>query len=489
MKRFFCLVVFFVICFICSGCFQARTDLTISEDGSVRNNIAFVGVDLLKDQIEDLKNSLVQNTPTANVTNITLDNMSGYNIEASYPSIEEFANSGMKFYLSQPGKCKGIQQHKGIFFDEYYFDLFVENNGSRQENNDEMANAFLSQVKFDFNINLPYTAESHNADTSLNENKSLSWNLKSTLAGNEDRQLQFRFKIWHKLNCIIAATIIFLLLSATLFFIFQTKKLSEENELSSVMTKIKIFGISTIALVAATAYMLLVPVEFTDDDIISRTVTNEHSVVEESKNSSLENKKVTVPVERPKPASPNLGEHWIKDDKTNIYIWNPEPSGNEKITWSGGYIQDGDYKFAEGSGKVTWYRDGQVIQVDEGTFSHGKHHGQFKHTFKSGNVEYSNWNHGEEIPDVSSQPGQYVGTYNSGMKAYIVPGTMHVSSDRRSCNVRIIAIADNGETTYLDYRIWLDGNSLHFSNSEGYSGLITPTMDVENKIWDIARSQ
>ena len=39
MKRLFCLIVLSVMCFICSGCFQVRTDLTISEDGSVRNNI------------------------------------------------------------------------------------------------------------------------------------------------------------------------------------------------------------------------------------------------------------------------------------------------------------------------------------------------------------------------------------------------------------------------------------------------------------------
>ena len=158
--------------------------------------------------------------------------MSGYNIEASYPSIEKFANSGMKFYLSRPGKCKGIQQHKGIFFDEYYFDLFVEKNSSEQQTDDEMANAFLSQVQFNFNINLPYAAEIHNADTSLNENKSLSWNLRSTLVGNEDRQIQFRFKIWHKQNCIIACVLILLLLGATLFFFFQSKKLTEENDIS-----------------------------------------------------------------------------------------------------------------------------------------------------------------------------------------------------------------------------------------------------------------
>lgn len=85
--------------------------------------------------------------------------------------------------------------------------------------------------------------------------------------------------------------------------------------------------------------------------------------------------------------------------------------------------------------------------------------------------------------------GQYVGTYNSGMKAYIVPGTLKISSDRNSCNVRILAEGDAGDITYLDYRIWREGNSLHFSNSEGYSGGITSTMRVENKIWEIAQNQ
>ena len=93
----------------------------------------------------------------------------------------------------------------------------------------------------------------------------------------------------------------------------------------------------------------------------------------------------------------DLGVHWISD-ANGIYLWNPEPQDGESIHWSGGYVQDGNYKFADGSGVVTWYRNGQVIQVDEGTFERGRHHGQFKHTFPSGNVDYSNWSHGVEIP-------------------------------------------------------------------------------------------
>lgn len=223
------------------------------------------------------------------------------------------------------------------------------------------------------------------------------------------------------------------------------------------------------------------------------TINGEHALLRFAIDSSNRVDYISIRVVDP-PAPQSLGEHWIKDNNTDVYLWNPEPYGNERISWNGSYMQDGDYKFAEGSGTVTWYRDGQVIQVDEGSFEHGRHHGRFKHTLESGNVVYSNWAHGKEIIDTpaphenTDSKGQYVGTYNSGMKAYIIPGTLKLSSDRNSCNVRIVAEGNSGNISYLDYHIWREGNSLNFSNSEGYSGVINSNMRVENKIWEIAQS-
>lgn len=91
------------------------------------------------------------------------------------------------------------------------------------------------------------------------------------------------------------------------------------------------------------------------------------------------------------------GKHWIKD-ANDVYLWNPEPRDGESITWSGGFVQDGNYKFADGAGTLVWYRDGEVIQVDHGTFRRGRHHGRFSHEFPSGRVIQSNWNNGVEIP-------------------------------------------------------------------------------------------
>lgn len=115
----------------------------------------------------------------------------------------------------------------------------------------------------------------------------------------------------------------------------------------------------------------------------------------------------TPPVEQSKPAekkssAENLGEHWIKD-VNNVYVYNPKPHEGETITWSGGFVQDGDNKFADGEGIVTWFLNGEVEQVDEGTMKHGQRHGKFKHEFfPGGNIVYTNWDNGIEIPTVDS---------------------------------------------------------------------------------------
>ncbi|MBR1646572.1 MAG: hypothetical protein IJ685_07325 [Selenomonadaceae bacterium] len=89
--------------------------------------------------------------------------------------------------------------------------------------------------------------------------------------------------------------------------------------------------------------------------------------------------------------------HWIKDNNSGAYVWNPEPQDGESVHWDGEVVRSEGNLYAHGTGTLTWYKDGQVIQVDEGTFERGRHQGKFKHTFKSGRVDYSDWNNGVEI--------------------------------------------------------------------------------------------
>ena len=113
----------------------------------------------------------------------------------------------------------------------------------------------------------------------------------------------------------------------------------------------------------------------------------------------------TSPAETKKPAQ-DLGEHWIKD-ANDVYLWNPKPTPGETITWSGGFVQDGDYRYANGDGTVTWYLNGELEQVDEGTLRHGQRHGHFTHKFPGGRVSHSNWDNGIEIPEQQPAPTDY----------------------------------------------------------------------------------
>ncbi|MCR5438370.1 MAG: zinc ribbon domain-containing protein [Selenomonas sp.] len=103
-----------------------------------------------------------------------------------------------------------------------------------------------------------------------------------------------------------------------------------------------------------------------------------------------------------KEAAPQVVEdkpnwHWIQDTTTGVWLWNPEPTEGEWIVWSGDYVTDGNYRYANGPGVLTWYKNGKVIQVDNGSFERGRHHGRFTHKFPSGKVKYSNWSHGREL--------------------------------------------------------------------------------------------
>ena len=102
-----------------------------------------------------------------------------------------------------------------------------------------------------------------------------------------------------------------------------------------------------------------------------------------------------------------LGDNWIKDSN-GVYLWNPKPIAGETVEWSGDSVKDGDYLFAQGEGTTTWYLNGELEQIDEGTFKHGQRHGKFTHQFfPSGNISYSNWDNGTEIalppPDDSEE--------------------------------------------------------------------------------------
>lgn len=63
---------------------------------------------------------------------------------------------------------------------------------------------------------------------------------------------------------------------------------------------------------------------------------------------------------------------WIADTDTGCQVWNPEPSPNESIKWSGACSNN----IATGNGTVQWYLNGKPSLRHEGNFREGKLNGK-----------------------------------------------------------------------------------------------------------------
>ena len=304
-QRILFLFLLGVFCVFLTGCFKGESNVSIAEDGSVTVENTFTGVPLLKNEIDKAKKEMVDKDSNAKVKEINDGNMTGYEIDEQYQDIAGFAQNGGKMVSTVQGKCKGIQQHKGWFFDAYSFDFCLEGNGKPTGKNskddamtDSMAKAMLAQIKFDFVLNLPYAAENTNADKLTNGNKTLSWNLASTFTDGNDKSMQATFKIWHKdriAATVALAVIVFVLFMVLVWRVVNNKGDAEQKKTNSVLAVIS--ACLLLILAVASAYFLYAPVNFIDGDIISATV--EKSATAVGKNDTQPEKEKTVETKAP----------------------------------------------------------------------------------------------------------------------------------------------------------------------------------------------
>ena len=132
----------------------------------------------------------------------------------------------------------------------------------------------MPQIKFDMVINLPYAAEKNNAHNSSNENKTLMWNLASSITSGKDVSVQVEFKIWHKEKIALTVAAIIILLGGTIYFFQKAKNFSEDKDAAAKNLRyMQICAALAAAIISASTYILLEPVTFTDADIISKLIS------------------------------------------------------------------------------------------------------------------------------------------------------------------------------------------------------------------------
>ena len=72
--------------------------------------------------------------------------------------------------------------------------------------------------------------------------------------------------------------------------------------------------------------------------------------------------------------------NWIKDNGSNCWAANPDPSPGETIIWSGGCQNN----LLNGPGTLTWYINGKAVGRDEGNFRNGELSGHGRLSFADG---------------------------------------------------------------------------------------------------------
>lgn len=272
MKKFL-IGVLSLICVTCAGCFQANFDMIITSEGAVIKHSKFIGTALVMRQIEDWKNNNEKINPDVKANAVVEGDLRGYEFKNNYPDIETFAKMAGDLHKANAGKNKGVSKRKGWFFDEYDFDFYWTMPPLDIPPGAEfMTQAAFNGVEFDLSIQLPYAAESNNADVVENDGKFLKWHLAPVLLYGGEKFMNTRFKIWHWDN--IASTIIIelLLLASTIFFFIKACAEDSESVSKDFRFKRNVFAGLFVALAIISAYLLLTPVTFTNADIVSVAV-------------------------------------------------------------------------------------------------------------------------------------------------------------------------------------------------------------------------
>ena len=199
---------------VTSGCFSGDVNLVVNDDGSADLKTTLVSVPMLAEIVEQSKAAAVEKNPDAQVTPVTKDNnMSGYEISEHYATLDKL--SDVDFFAAHEGKNAGITAAKSFFYDDWNFDLIFSGTESGGG-----AGAFASNITFTYEMTLPVTPTSSNADRISDDGK--------TLTTGESTKIEVAFRMWHKPALIGTAVLLFLLVAGTAYAVLRRKKSPEE---------------------------------------------------------------------------------------------------------------------------------------------------------------------------------------------------------------------------------------------------------------------
>ena len=136
-------------------------------------------------------------------------------------------------FTAVEGRNAGAVVAKSWFYDTYTFDLFVKGEemdmGEQDPESKAMVQSMLDQIQYRFTLNLPVKPEMQNADSVSSDGKSLTWDLKATIAEGKDIQMQASYRIYNQTHiALTVGGIVLLLLLAGGFLYLRRRKQADE---------------------------------------------------------------------------------------------------------------------------------------------------------------------------------------------------------------------------------------------------------------------
>ena len=95
-----------------SGCFSGDVNVVINDDGSADLKTTLVSVPMLAEVVEQSKTTALARNPEAQITPVTKENMSGYEISEHYATIEKLSEND--FFTAHDGKNTGVTVNKSL---------------------------------------------------------------------------------------------------------------------------------------------------------------------------------------------------------------------------------------------------------------------------------------------------------------------------------------------------------------------------------------
>ncbi len=129
---------------------------------------------------------------------------------------------------------------------------------------------------------------------------------------------------------------------------------------------------------------------------------------------------------------------WISS-ASGCKIYNPRPVKNETITWDGTCL----HGYANGYGKLVWFRNGKVNQVFEGIMKRGAPEGKGRYDFANGDIYEGNFMKGD-----FDGIGHYTSADKHGQIFYSYFGEFK-NDDKNGYGTEVIYYSNSSDTAEL----------------------------------------